>query len=653
MAAVLAVALPSLVQRHVLDVAVLAIAAALVVVRPRLAPYIAIVAVLLPSSATHLMSSDGLALAGVAAGLVIHRVWRRDRELGPALTGPLVALAALDALLLLSLLGNAGSPQESVAAQSTGYFISRTVLIVLVVVLASPRLARQLDWLCAAALGGSVLAVTRALELAGVPVQTLANRLSVQVLGSTFSTTNVYALVLAVCAFLALAAAEQLESRRLSLAMRGVAVVLLAAAGTGTSRTAVVAILLVLVGLAALADRWQRRVQYAVLTLGFAAASLLPTASILEKPVVVSTHATTARVPTAAVPITANRPSSGPAAPVFNPPRGLSTTWRVLLDRPTYQFDQTFTAPRLTAHGNYVVLLARAAGRATDIRLRIAVNGVVAQEPTAAQVGTSYRWVTVPVPDAALAGAKNVVVSVSATGPLDSTTKYFALGGLDDTAAGVSPQAYSSGRRVEGDLSPDPGIQQGMALVFVDGRVPALTPLPPAGVQTLDESISDRLTLWRTAWHVFLQHPLVGTGFNTFAAVQAQDPQSALFASYGNAHDNLLSVLSDLGVLGPVLLLLVQAAALLALLGWPPAVFGSDRLWRVTFAGAIVVMLVMGLTQTWLADGRSAMLSWIVLLVAGQAGATGVHARFERIRAAVESRRRRRPAAAPLAGESS
>lgn len=644
----LAVALPSLVQRHLLDVAVLVVAAAPVVVRPRLAPYIAVVAALLPSSATHLMSSDGLALAGVAAGLVIHRVWRRDRELGPALTGPLVALAALDALLLLSLLGNLGSPQAPVAAQASGYFISRTILIVLVVVLASPRLTTRLDWLCAAALGGSVLAVTRALVLAGVPVQAFANRLSVQVLGTTFSTTNVYALVVAVCAFLALAAAEQIESRRLARAMRGVALVLLAAAGTGTSRTAVVAILVVLIGLAALADRWQGRVQYAVLTLGFAAASLVPTASILEKPVVVSTHATAVLVPATAVPAPSASTSSAPAPPVFHPPRGLSTTWRVLLDRPVYRFDQTFTAPRLTAHGNYVVLLARAAGRATDIRLRIAVNGVVAQAPTAAQVGTSYRWLSVPVPDAAVAGKKSVVVSVSATGPLDSRTKYFAVGGLDDTAASVSAQAYSSGRHVEGDLSADPGLQAGMALVFVDGRVPALTPLPPAGLQTLDESISDRLTLWRTAWRVFLQHPLVGTGFNTFATVQAQDPQSALFASYGNAHDNLLSMLSDLGILGPVLLLLVQVAALVALLGWPPSVLGPDRLWRVTFAGAIVVMLIMGLTQTWLADGRSAMLSWIVLLVAGQAGGTGVHARFERVWAAAASLRRR---TATLAGE--
>jgi hypothetical protein len=639
---VLAVALPSLVQRHLLDVAVLAIAAAPVVFRPRLAPYIAIVAELLPSSATHLMSSDGLALAGVATGLVIHRAWRRDRDFGPAFTGPVVALAALDLLLLLSLLGNAGSPQASMAAQATGYFISRTVLIGLVVVLAPPRLVTLLDWLYAAALGGSVLAVTRALELAGVPVQTLGSRLSIQLLGSTFSTTNVYALVLAICAFLALAAAERVESRRLSLATRGVAVVLLAAAGTATSRTALTAILLVLIALAALAVRWQDRVQYAVLVLAFAVASTLPTTSILDKPVEVATHATAARVPTAPVPASVGPGSPGAPAPVFHPPGGLTTTWRVLLDRPVYRFDQTFTAPRLTAHGNYVVLLARAAGLATDIQLRIAVNGTVVAAPTAADVGTSYRWLSVPLPDGAVAGRKTVVVSVSATGPLDSMTRYFAVGGASDTAASISSQAFASGRLVPGDLSADPGSQQGMALIFVDGRVPALTPLPPVVLETVDQSISDRLTLWSTAWNVFVRHPLLGTGFNTFATVQAEDPQSALFASYGNAHDNLLSVLSDLGILGPILLLVLQAAALIALLGWPPAVLGRDRLWRVTFAGAIVVMLVMGLTQTWLADGRSAMLSWIVLLVAGQTG-PGLDARFEGIRAAVE-RRLRRPA---------
>ena len=76
-----ALALPAFLGRHLLDLAVLSAAAVVTTLRPRAAPYLAVVAVLFPSAATSALKTDGLVLAGVAAGLAIDRARRRDRAI--------------------------------------------------------------------------------------------------------------------------------------------------------------------------------------------------------------------------------------------------------------------------------------------------------------------------------------------------------------------------------------------------------------------------------------------------------------------------------------------------------------------------------------------------------------------------------------------
>ena len=618
-AGLLALALPAFAQRHLLDAAVLSVSGLVVFLRPRAAPYLAVLAVLLPSSATSALTTDGLVLAGAAAGLALDRLRRGDWRLAPVPTGPLVLLAALDALMLLSMAWNRD------AAQATTYFVSRTILAGAVVVLAgaAPRVRR--DWLAAAALGAVPLALARLLELGGVPLQSaLGDRLSVQIMGDLgqLGTWNIFACVVAVAGLVALGAG--LSSARSSTTVAGLALaaLLLVSAATAGSRTVLVAVLAVLGALVLAAGERRGRAVVGVMAAAFLAASALPGSPLVDKPLLVSTRDATAAPPSSDA-SAGPRPGTGEAASGarFAPPPGLAADWRVVLDQPYYRLDQTFVRPSVRPTGNFLAILVRAGTKTRSVLLRVSVDGAVVGDLSAAELDASYRWVTMPLPDGLLAGGRDVVVSLAARGDLDSQRRYISVGATDALSPAIRTSAFSQGHAVPGDLSADPGHQQGTALVFLDGQVPDLH-RPPAGAQrVVQESIADRLTLWRTAWHVFLRHPLLGTGFYTFGSARFEDPEGNLFTPYANAHSNLLELLSDLGPLGPALFLLLLLSAGVALLGWPPTTWaagaGPDRWWRLGWAGAVGIMLVASLTQTWLADSRSAVFFWLLLLAAG------------------------------------
>lgn len=609
-----------LLERHLLDLVVLVGSAIGVACRPRLTPYVVVIAVLLSSTSTHAMTTDGLVLAGSAIGLATHRMVLWDWKVGPLASAPLVLLGALDLLILGSLLANRYTPQASLAAQGTLYILSRTILIATVLVLSPQNRTSQVDWLLAGAVGTTLLGLVRGMEIAGAPLQKIiGDPLAIQFLGDLGQpgTWNLYAAVMIVGGLLALSAAELLDRRGRILALRGMALFLFAMAGTSESRTALVVGVLVLSGLAIIADQWRRRALLGCFGLAFVLAAILPGVSVLNKPVLV-TQAVDAAVPVT-TPITppATSGEQNTIPQVFRPPAGLTSTWRVLLDQPDYRFDQTFERPSLLPHGNYLTLLARAASSSPDVHLRVAVNGTVAAELTAPTLRTYYTWIHVPLPDGAIAGGGAITVSLSAAGDLDSQRRYVAVAGINSTAPNIRAQAFVAGRPVEGNLSADPGVHRGMVLLFLNGEVPTLRPLPSTEASTLDQSISDRLSLWRTAWHIFLRHPLLGTGFYTFGTVERQEPSGVLFTAYANAHSDYVELLVDLGALGPVVFFALLTGTFIALLGWPPTGLGPERSWRASLTGAVGVMLLTAVSQTWLADTRSAMFFWIVLLVAG------------------------------------
>jgi O-antigen ligase len=65
------------------------------------------------------------------------------------------------------------------------------------------------------------------------------------------------------------------------------------------------------------------------------------------------------------------------------------------------------------------------------------------------------------------------------------------------------------------------------------------------------ESLSDRFDLWRSAWDMFLEHPLLGTGMGTFTL---RYPALRAFSETSStgffAHNDYLQLLAELGILG-------------------------------------------------------------------------------------------------------
>jgi hypothetical protein len=629
--------------RHDLDLAVLLAAAAVATVAPRAVPYVAVLAVLFQSATTHWMTTDGLVLAGLAAGLALGRARRRDLprlgELTPGAVltamGAAAALLALDALMVASALANRDGPASALAQQATGYFISRTVLTAAVVLLAPRSPEGSLAWLRAGAVGALAAGGARLLEIAGVPVAAALGSAAISLLGDLgdLGSWNVFAAVMAAGALMALGVEAAVPpSRTSSAAWFAVALVVLLAAGTAQSRTALVIVLAVFPFLVAGATGIARRATLAGLAIAFVGMALSPVASILDKPVLVAPGGAAAALPVPTPPATpvetpaptpATRPVPTPAtspgatgdrAPAFTAPRSMPLDWRAVLDRPSYRVDQAADGQRVYARGNHVDLLVRAASRDRDLGLRLAIGGRTIAQLPADRLPAYWGWVVVPVPDGLLARGQPVMVSVDTFGRLDSQSRYISIAGTDGYADELRSSAYSSGRLVTGDLSADAGLQRGTLLVLLNGEAPSMVRFQAQPGTVLDTSLADRLTLWATAWRIFLAHPVLGTGFYTFGSVQ-DAYSTGTFATYDNAHSNLLQLLSDLGMLGPPLLLLVMAAAA------APAV---RRLWRrgprwpdLALLGVVAAMLLASLTQAWIADSRVAMYFWLFAIAAG------------------------------------
>jgi len=140
----------------------------------------------------------------------------------------------------------------------------------------------------------------------------------------------------------------------------------------------------------------------------------------------------------------------------------------------------------------------------------------------------------------------------------------------------------------------------GLGLVLAAGLVGAVLVLrEPEGVASpllerarqLTES-SGRLHIWRAAWHIFLEHPLVGCGLDVFSlAFQHHRAPEYWLLEWNTtpykAHDGLLHVLATQGLLG--------ASAALALAGG--LVLAGRRAWRRASAEErpLVLALLAGL----------------------------------------------------------
>jgi len=271
------------------------------------------------------------------------------------------------------------------------------------------------------------------------------------------------------------------------------------------------------------------------------------------------------------------------------------------------------------ARGSYLVFVVRAASRANQATLRITVNKIVVADLQPSGMSPYYHWEQVPVPDALVDTGKPVTVGFTATGNVDSSNHYFAMGGIYARSSGYSSRIWTGHSWLQNDLSSDPGVQSGLLLVFLNGAVPPLEYFAASPSEVIDTSLSDRLVLWKTALIAFVHNPALGTGFYTFQFVQDKyEPgDSALFFAYTNAHSNYFELLSDLGVAGPILFLLILLVPL-----WKVARRSMSRAnhleWIAPALGlALIAFLLSSFTQTWIADSRLYITAWFIALIAG------------------------------------
>lgn len=278
---------------------------------------------------------------------------------------------------------------------------------------------------------------------------------------------------------------------------------------------------------------------------------------------------------------------------------GTPMAFRIPLTEPYQSFEQEVVAQRdsdvLAIHGR------RTPGCRGALRLEI--DGRPVESFDGRILPPDAGWALVRLPVRLEAGTRHRI-RLQALGDLSPVDSYFEISGVRYATDAVSGAFLVHGQPIRGDLSPDPGVQQGMALVlpWQEAALPPGTWLDPAAeAKGLDQSLSDRLLLWRFALERARGRPLVGWGFYTFGyQLSTLLAQRGLFTTYVNAHSQYLQMLHDGGLVG--LALFLAAALMLSRAAWVRLRNGS--LEACGLAASLAGVLLNSLTQVVLIDQR-------------------------------------------------
>jgi small basic protein len=602
--------------------------------RPRWVPYLATLGIMFQTQSVH-WSSDVDTLAGITLGLAARAAWERRM---PRLIQPWSSLwvfVGLNAVVALSFLANLHTSYRGEVWLSTQHFLAISGLVVAIIYLAPEEARLPRSWLTPVGLVAAALAASRLLEVAGLELRPAAARFGLAILGDTADSAswNLYALFLSVGMVSLLAKALSRESRPLSGGLHyGLAALTAVGLASALSRTAAVIVAVQLSVIFLVTRSWLRRGAVVALAGAFVLASITPAFALNNKPVLVKPWtpsgdpapvATTVVVPPdpgqdiepvppiKSTPRPKPSPRPRPALPSTNP------DWRSVLDRTHYRLEQRIDAAAYDRPDNYVAFMVKAAGGAADppvTTLAVQLNGKTVTSLTPNQVGPFWRWIEVGIPKSMIGAGGPATVTLFVTGQPDSASNFFLVGGLNAYGSGYTSRFYTGTAWTTEALSSDPGVHQGIVMVFLNGEMPPLSTFTPANSSVVDPSIRDRLYLWRTAAAIFLSHPLLGTGLYSFAAVKGAYQQAGtVFALYVNTHSNYMEMLSDLGLAG---------GALFALLLLLPIWYTLRRLrtqrtdlWVGAELAVFAAFALSSLDQTWIADSRIYVSCWILALL--------------------------------------
>jgi len=110
-------------------------------------------------------------------------------------------------------------------------------------------------------------------------------------------------------------------------------------------------------------------------------------------------------------------------------------------------------------------------------------------------------------------------------------------------------------------------------------------------ISTGGASLSDRISLWQSAWAIFLGQPLTGSGWGTFALHNFERAIDAFPAGgyqlYHNAHNAVLHLLAETGLAGLACAVLPLLAAIR--FAYPPG-DDSPEYWLMVASGAVLLL---------------------------------------------------------------
>ncbi|MFI5197318.1 MAG: O-antigen ligase family protein [Thermoanaerobaculia bacterium] len=261
-------------------------------------------------------------------------------------------------------------------------------------------------------------------------------------------------------------------------------------------------------------------------------------------------------------------------------------------------------------------------------RLRILVDGVphlIIRGRESFPV--NFKWTSLSLP--ALEVGKWHTLAFVAEGDLTAVDSYYEIAAIRYVSDVVRSEFFVHGRPVEGDLSADPGRQEGIALILPGEESHTLPPgrwlAPQAASLALDQSLRDRVELWKIAWEHARQRPVLGWGFYTFGHYFALlSPGRGFFDDYPNTDSLYFELLHDGGFLALLLLAGVAVAAASAV---HRRCAGGPTSETVALAVAVGGSLVNSLTQTTLADQRYyALVAILIGLLLGEGRPVQPHA---------------------------
>lgn len=126
------------------------------------------------------------------------------------------------------------------------------------------------------------------------------------------------------------------------------------------------------------------------------------------------------------------------------------------------------------------------------------------------------------------------------------------------------------------------------------------------------QSNRERILLWRSAYHMFEDHPLLGVGFGQFKKAyqtqyilpEAKEPW------LGHAHNNFMQLLAESGILGGIAVLSMWVYFIyFSIRGWR-----QERKWEYLFFFIVVIStMIQGLTEYNMGNSMVMKLYWFLL----------------------------------------